>query len=113
LPQHRRLGDPVSGRDPDTIRDTYRQYWKRVFGVPRVVVVDQERSFAQGLFPRLLAIEGTEVRVTSARSPWQNGRTERAGGLWETVCGKVCKEVLLTDQNDFEEAVDATSVACL
>ncbi|CAE8632209.1 unnamed protein product [Polarella glacialis] len=58
------------------------------------------------------SIHGAEVVVTSARSPWQAGKTERAGGTLKDVFSKVCQSHPLYTQRDFEEILDSTSVAC-
>ena len=103
---------PLPDHFSPSIRTAYRRFWKRFFGCPRMLVIDQELGFSKGEFPQLAQAEGTEVVVTSSRSPWQAGRTERAGGTWKEVFYKVCEERPLATQEDFEEAIDATTVAC-
>ena len=103
---------PLPDQESQSIRRAYRRCWKRFFGCPRLLVIDQERGFSMGEFPHAAQAEGTEVTVTSSRSPWQAGRTERAGGTWKEVFCRLCDERSLGSEDDFEEAVDAATVAC-
>ena len=80
---------PLGDQTAVALRKAHRWSWKRFMGVPRMVVVDQQRSFSQGWFPKVLQAGGIEVVVTSARSPWQAGRTKQAGGVWKEVFYKV------------------------
>ena len=75
------------------------------------MVVDQEKGFSQGLLSERLQAEGTQVILSSARSPRQAGKTERAGGYWKGMFSKISQETPLSDETDFEEAVEATTVA--
>ncbi|CAE8616635.1 unnamed protein product [Polarella glacialis] len=102
----------MNDREGESIRDAYRRNWRSFLGVPRVVVIDQEAGFLKGVFPASLSADGAEVVVTSARSPWQAGKTERAGGTWKDVFNKVCQSHPLYSQRNFEEILDSTSVAC-
>ena len=77
-----------------------------------MLVMDQGKCYCQGVFAHRVQLDGTEVVVTSARSPWQNGAIERRGGVWKTVHEKVRQEVPLENDDDEEEAIDATTVAC-
>ena len=49
--------------------------------MPEVIVVDPGTEFA-GEFAEMASAYGAIALPTDARSPWQNGRTERAGKEW-------------------------------
>ncbi|CAK0848184.1 unnamed protein product, partial [Prorocentrum cordatum] len=42
---------PVPSRQGQQIRRQYRAFWKRVYGTPRVIVIDGEKGFSTGVFP--------------------------------------------------------------
>ena len=71
---------PLPSRHGHHARRYFRASWKRVHGAPRAIVIDGEQSLPAGEFPDAAEGDGTEVKVTSATSPWQAGKTERAGG---------------------------------
>ena len=54
--------------------------WVHHFGYPELCVVDQGSEF-KGMFAQSLEQAGVYVHVIDSRAPWQQGRTERAGGL--------------------------------
>ena len=54
--------------------------WVRIFGMPEIVVCDQGREFMNA-FCRKVNEGGAIIRTIGARAPWQQGRTERHGGL--------------------------------
>ena len=69
--------------DAKTAEKVYHKYmsdWVRHYGYPEVVVSDMGGEF-MGVFSQGLGTHGTFHHVKDAESPWQNGRTERAGGL--------------------------------
>ena len=61
---------------------TFVRTWSRIFGMPEVIVVDPGTEFA-GEFAEMCSAYGATVLPTDARTPWQNGRTERAGKEWK------------------------------
>ena len=77
------------------------EQWIRVYGLPNVVVCDPGGEF-EGQFAELLQSYGVTVLPTDARSPWQNGRTERAGSTWKhrfEIARRKCPPV---DQQEHE-----------
>eukprot|EP00959_Pyramimonas_sp_CCMP1952_P062338 1303418-Pyramimonas_sp.AAC.1 len=47
---------PLPSRHGPQIRRHYRAFWKRVYGVPRMIAIDGEKGFSAGEFPE--AAEG-------------------------------------------------------
>ena len=63
---------------------TFLRVWGRVFGIPEILVADLGNEF-RGQFVELASQAGALVRHTAARSPWQAGKTERAGAHFKHV----------------------------
>ena len=75
---------PVLGgnKTAENVWHTFVEQWLRVYGLPDVVICDPGGEF-EGHFAEQLQSYGVTLLPTDARSPWQNGRTERAGGTWK------------------------------
>ncbi len=71
-------------KTPENVWNTFVHVWIRVFGVPELVVVDPGMEFTAH-FTEMLSAYGGIALPTDARSPWQNGRTERAGKEWKNT----------------------------
>ena len=72
--------EPVPDLLSDSIWSAFVRSWLRTFGMPEMIVMDQGREFT-GAFAQRAAEYGGLIRTIGARAPWQNGRTERHGGL--------------------------------
>ena len=66
---------------------TFLRVWGRVFGVPEILIADLGNEF-KGQFEELASQAGALVHHTAARSPWQAGKTERAGAHFKHVFEK-------------------------
>ena len=66
---------------------TFLRVWGRVFGVPEIIIADLGTEF-RGQFAEMAAQAGALIRHTAARSPWQAGKTERAGAHYKHVYEK-------------------------
>ena len=64
--------------DADHTWRTFLRVWGRTFGIPEILIPDLGTEF-RGDFADQAAQAGALVRHTGARSPWQAGKTERAG----------------------------------
>ena len=85
--------EPLSeGTSAEKVWTAFLRCWTRIFGFPELVVVDQGREFMAG-FSTKLNERGTIVRTIGARSPWQQGRTERHGGLAKGTLMKMLDQV--------------------
>ena len=65
-------------KTPENTWNTFVRTWARIFGFPDVLVCDPGGEF-EGYFAEMANSNGICILPTDARSPWQNGRTERAG----------------------------------
>ena len=75
-----------------------------------MVVVDQGREFL-GEFATKLNQSGCIIRTIGARSPWQQGRTERHGGLAKGVLEKVVDQVVPTSAVEWRACIYAVEFA--
>ena len=66
---------------------TFMRTWGRTFGVPEIIVADLGSEF-RGHFAQMAGEAGALIRHTAARSPWQAGKTERAGAHFKWVYDK-------------------------
>ena len=51
------------------------------------------------------------IHFCDARSPWQNARTEHAGGLYKEKLERLLQDAGVTDRAEFEVAVAETCAA--
>lgn len=80
-----RLGanyDHVDSTAAENVWAAFVKYWTRVFGEAEIFVVDPGLGFA-GYLAEMPRCKRIVLLPTDARTPWENGRTERAGGEWE------------------------------
>ncbi|CAE7762188.1 RE1, partial [Symbiodinium sp. CCMP2456] len=66
---------------------TFLRVWGRTFGIPEIIIPDLGTEF-RGVFADQAAQAGALVRHTGARSPWQAGKTERAGAHYKAILEK-------------------------
>ena len=87
----------------DHVWRSFMRTWARTFGVPEVLIADLGTEF-RGEFADQ---SGALVRRIGARSPWQNGKTERAGAHYKHVFEKArdaCVQELKTLMYEVEAA---------
>ena len=78
--------------------------------MPEVVLVDQGREFGKD-FGTKVTEAGALLRTIGARAPWQQGRTERHGGLAKELFVKVREEVLPTSWGEWKMCIHAVEAA--
>ena len=71
------IGDPPCSEDA---LQGLLTSWCQVFGFPETVIVDAGSEF-KGAFRDYLEERGIYIHVINSRAPWENGITERHGGL--------------------------------
>ena len=88
------------GTTAEQIWRSFMRSWGRTFGIPEIAVVDQGREF-MGSFSKKLNESGSIVRTIGARSPWQQGRTERHGGLAKGMLQRVLDQTSPTTREEW------------
>ena len=68
-------------KTPENTWNAFVNCWVKFFGMPEIIVCDPGGEF-QGYFAEMASSFGAAILPTDARTPWQNGRTERAGKEW-------------------------------
>ena len=100
---------PIKDVSARRVRKAYRRYWLRVFGVPDRVVTDQGSEFVGAEMSERIESDGSYHELTPSESPWQNGRTERHGGVVKMM---VTKARMSTPPNNIEELEEIVAACC-
>ena len=92
---------------PDQQRclEAFRKTWCRHFGTPQFIITDQGPEFGRE-FQEYFEERGCLQHRIDSRSPWQNGRTERHGGIWKATYFKAAEMTYPINESDFKELVD-------
>jgi hypothetical protein len=90
---------------------TFLDEWVKHYGLPETVVVDQGTEFTGDDFKNGLSGRGVLLHYCDARSPWQNARTERAGGDFKEKLLKLIEDMSITTELEFEIALAETCAA--
>ena len=61
-------------------RNAFASTWVKHYGWPELIITDQGPEFVGHEYTSYVASEGTLHHFIDAQSPWEQGRTERAGG---------------------------------
>ncbi len=70
----------IESREPSSVWRAFWAVWARTFGMPQYVAVDEGLEF-RGKLTQWCSQFGTIVFRSAARSPWQQGKVERHGGV--------------------------------
>lgn len=65
------------------VRETFWNEWIKHYGPPQLIIVDRGREFFNEDFQQNIGGLGVGIHYTDPESPWQNGRTEKAGGVFK------------------------------
>ena len=85
--------------------------WLVPFGPPSLIIVDQGREFFGREFSGRLMELGVMIHFTDTNSPWQNTRTERAGGVFKQKLHLVLDETSASNVHEFDLCVKETQIA--
>eukprot|EP00971_Amphidinium_carterae_P352936 6492777-Amphidinium_carterae.1 len=91
-------------RTPEATWWGLSQCWMRFAGPPKVLISDSGGEF-QGSFTACLGQAGVAHYQTDSRSPWQNGRTERAGAECKRLIYKTMEECVPSTQQELEALI--------
>jgi transposase InsO family protein len=68
----------------EVVFEALQRGWIAHYGPPRLIICDQGREFLGEPFASKVNQLGILLHFTDVRSPWQNARTERAGGAFKS-----------------------------
>ena len=94
--------------------NTYQAFlanWVIPFGVPNILIMDQGREFFGEEFSQRIMEMGTMVHFTDTNSPWQNGRTEKAGGIFKEKLAMVLDETSAMTLEDLDMCIKEVQIA--
>ena len=79
--------------------------------MPELIITDQGTEFTGKEFTSYVADHVCPHHFIDSQSPWQQGRTERAGGSLKEDLRKICQECSLITESEFGIALaEAVSV---
>ncbi|CAK9025028.1 unnamed protein product [Durusdinium trenchii] len=90
------------GKNPNEVWEAYMSTWARTFGHPEVITCDAGREFL-GEFIQKAAAEGIVIHQIASKAPWQQGKTERHGGLFKELLEKARSEVVIQSTKDLKQ----------
>ncbi|CAK9017487.1 Retrovirus-related Pol polyprotein from transposon RE1 (Retro element 1) (AtRE1) [Includes: Protease RE1 [Durusdinium trenchii] len=102
--------EPLDNTQSSHVWEKFYGTWVRTFSVPEVVVTDQGREFSKELAEKV-SEAGALHRIIGARAPWQQGRTERHGGLAKEVFMKLRESALPTCEGEWKMCIYAVEAA--
>ena len=102
--------EPLDSKSSAAAWSAFQRSWMRTFGVPQIIVCDQGREFL-GSFAEKLMQMGCAHKTIGARAPWQQGRTERHGGLAKLVFLKLREEDPPSNLEEWKACIFAVEAA--
>ena len=101
----------VKDKQASTVLETFCRAWIAHYGPPALVVADQGREFIGHQFTDYVGHMGVPVHFINARSPWENGRTERAGGIFKSRLEGALHEVGATTEEELKLTIQEVVTA--
>ena len=102
--------EPLENTQSSHIWEKFYGTWVRTFSVPEVVITDQGREFGKELAEKV-SEAGAIHKVIGARAPWQQGRTERHGGVAKEVFIKLRETIFPTSDSEWRMCVHSVEAA--
>ena len=88
-----------------TVMKEFKIAWVKHFGWPEIIVHDQGPEFMGNEFHNPARPAGVLTMPIDSQSPWQNGKTERAGQSFKHQLWDLDEECHIEGETDFEAAV--------
>eukprot|EP00971_Amphidinium_carterae_P330189 6463068-Amphidinium_carterae.1 len=82
----------------------FSEAWLRILGPPTMVVCDQGTEFQQE-FGSSVSSSGTLLVSVNTRTPWEAGKTEKAGGLWKDLFRIVVEQESPVDEDELQALI--------
>ena len=67
----------------EEVRNVFWAEWIKHYGCPQLIILDRGKEFFGSQFQEQIGSMGIALHFTDPESPWQNTRTERAGGIFK------------------------------
>ena len=88
-----------------TVMKEFKIAWVKHYGWPEIMVHDQGPEFIGNQFQNPDGAAGVFTMPIDSQSPWQNGKTERAGQLFKHHLWDKDEECHIEGETEFEAAV--------
>ena len=88
-----------------TVMKEFKIAWVKHYGWPEIIVHDQGPEFMGNEFQNLAGAAGVLTMPIDSQSPWQNGKTERAGQSFKHQLLDLDEECHIEGETEFEAAV--------
>ncbi len=85
--------------------DAFKHCWVKHYGYPETLVHDQGTEFMGRDFQNALAAAGVMTIPIDSQSPWQNGKTERAGDSFKQQLWNTDEEAHIEGRAEMEAAI--------
>ena len=106
----------VPDKTSKSAKEGFSIVWVKHYGWPELLVSDQGPEFVGSEFVTYVGENGCLHHFIDSQSPWQQGRTERAGGSLKEDLRDVIEDCAIVTEEDFEvalsQALDARNRYC-
>ena len=76
---------PFLDKTAGTVAKCIAERWIQCFGLPILIIAEQGKEFVGTQFKEFTNANSTLLHLIDVRAPWQNGRTERHGDIYERI----------------------------
>ena len=95
----------IPDKTSESVRDAFSEHWIRHYSWPELLITDQGPEFVGHEFTTYIAQGGCLQHFIDSQSPWQQGRTGRAGGSLKEDLRDICEEAAIITDRDFDIAL--------
>ena len=95
----------IPNKQSATVRNAFSTLWIKHYGWPELMVTDQGPEFTGHEFSTYVGENGCLHHFIDSQSPWQQGRTERAGDSLKEDLREIIEECAIVTEDEFELAL--------
>ena len=100
--------EKIPDKSAETVAKAFFKSWCAHYGAPQMLIVDQGGEFTGRWFVDIVSDAGILLHYADVNSPWQNSRTERAGGIFKEKLEAVCQEASVVTEEELQMAASET-----
>ena len=95
----------LENHSPEQLLQSFQNNWSNAFGMPREVVIDQERGFVGPGFVDIFQQACSLVTSIAGQAHWQHGKIERHNGILKEMCKRVVNATQTTGPGEMPSLV--------
>ena len=95
----------LENHSPEQLLQSFQNNWSNAFGMPREVVIDQERGFVGPGFVDIFQQACSLVTSIAGQAHWQHGKIERHNGILKEMCKRVVNATQTTGPGEMSSLV--------